>query len=171
VQPDNVDAVSEDLKGPLARRLLGLLPLAVYTCDAQGVITFYNQQAAKLWGRAPRIGDTDERFCGSFRLWRGDGTRLPHDQTPMAAALREGRAARNENVVIERPDGSRVSVLVNIDPIHDESGRVVGAINAFHDTSACLTANAAERTHEEGERNRLAAIVESSDDAIISIDM
>jgi PAS domain S-box-containing protein len=171
VRPDNIDSVREELKAPIARRLLGLLPVAVYTCDAHGVITFYNQQAAKLWGRAPRIGDTDDRFCGSFRLWRSDGTRLPHDQTPMAAAIRDGRTARNENVVIERPDGSRVSVLVNIDPIHDQSGRVVGAINAFHDTSACLTANAAERTHEEGERNRLAAIVESSDDAIISIDM
>jgi PAS domain S-box-containing protein len=171
VHPDNIDFVNEELKGPIARRLLGLLPVAVYTCDAHGVITFYNQQAAKLWGRAPRVGDTDQRFCGSFRLWRSDGTRLPRDQTPMAAAIRDGRAARNENVVIERPDGSRVSVLVNIDPIHDESGRIVGAINAFHDTSACITANAAERTHEEGERNRLAAIVESSDDAIISIDM
>jgi PAS domain S-box-containing protein len=171
VHPDNIDFVNEELKGPIARRLLGLLPVAVYTCDAHGVITFYNQQAAKLWGRAPRVGDTDQRFCGSFRLWRSDGTRLPHEQTPMAAAIRDGRAARNENVVIERPDGSRVSVLVNIDPIHDEGGRIVGAINAFHDTSACITANAAERTHEEGERNRLAAIVESSDDAIISIDM
>jgi PAS domain S-box-containing protein len=171
VHPDNIDFVNEELKGPIARRLLGLLPVAVYTCDAHGVITFYNQQAAKLWGRAPRVGDTDQRFCGSFRLWRSDGTRLPRDQTPMAAAIRDGRAARNENVVIERPDGSRVSVLVNIDPIHDEGGRIVGAINAFHDTSACITANAAERTHEEGERNRLAAIVESSDDAIISIDM
>jgi PAS domain S-box-containing protein len=115
------------------RRLVGLLPAAVYTCDADGTITFYNERAAELWGRAPKIGDTDERFCGAFRLFGGDGSPLAHCQTPMATAIAEDRPFRNEEVTIERPDGSRISVSVNIDPLRDGDGRVVGAINAFID--------------------------------------
>jgi PAS domain S-box-containing protein len=131
------------------RRLVGLMPAAVYTCDASGVITFYNEEAARLWGRAPSTGITDERFCGSFRLWLPDGTLLPHDRTPMAVALREGREFRAQSVTIERPDGSRIHVLVNIDPIRDAQGRVVGAINAFHDTTALMQTQHALRQSEE----------------------
>jgi PAS domain S-box-containing protein len=137
------------------------LPAAVYTCEASsGVITFYNKHAVRLWGRTPNLGDTDERFCGSLRLWRPDGTPLPHNQTPMAVALRDGHSFRNEEVLIERPDGTRINVLVNIDPIHDKTGRVAGAINAFHDITPLKQAEEAQA--------RLAAIVETSDDAIVS---
>ena len=137
------------------------LPTAVYICEApSGVIMSYNEQAVSLWGRTPNLGDTDERFCGSFRLWRPDGTHLPHDQTPMAVALRDGHSFRNQEVVIERPDGTRINVLVNIDPIRDTTGRVTGAINAFHDITPLKQAEVAKA--------RLATIVETSNDAIVS---
>jgi PAS domain S-box-containing protein len=119
------------------RTLLGLLPAAVYTCQApSGVITFYNEHAAELWGREPELGESGERFSGGFKLWRPDGTSLPHDQTPMAVAIRTNRAARAQELVIERPDGTRITALVNIDPIRDANGEVVGAINVFHDMTA-----------------------------------
>ena len=150
------------------RRLLGLLPIAVYTCAApSGIITFYNDHAVKLWGRAPSVGDSDERFCGSFKLWWPDGKALPHDQTPMAVALREGREFRNQEVVIERLDGTRITVLVHIDPIRDEDGRVVGAINAFHDTSALKQAEAALRESEE----RFRLVARAANDVIWEIDL
>jgi PAS domain-containing protein len=60
---------------------------ALYTCDATGMITYYNALAAELWGRKPEVGDTDERFCGSHMLYRVDGSFLPHDQSPMADVL------------------------------------------------------------------------------------
>jgi PAS domain S-box-containing protein len=139
----------------------GALSAAIYTCAApSGAITFYNEHAVKLWGRTPELGDTDERFCGSFKLWRPDGTFLPHDQAPMAVTLRDGHSFRNEEVVIERPDGTRIKVLVNIDPIHDAAGRVVGALNTFNDLTRLKQASEAQA--------RLAAIVETSDDAIVS---
>lgn len=141
------------------RRLVALLPAAVYTCEApSGRITFYNDRAADLWGRAPRLGDPEERFCGSFRLWQPDGEHLPHAETPMAVALRDGREFRNQEVSIERPDGSRIIVLVNIDPIRDESGRIAGAINVFHDVTALKAA--------EQERQRLLRLAQEHAEAV-----
>ena len=59
-------------------------PAAVYSIDASGVIQEFNRCAAELWGRSPALGDTDERFCGSHKLFRPDGSYMPHDQCPMA---------------------------------------------------------------------------------------
>ena len=66
------------------RTLFNLGPMAVYTIDTSGAIQEYNRQAAELWGREPALGDTDERFCGSFKMFRPDGSFMPHDQCPMA---------------------------------------------------------------------------------------
>ncbi len=148
----------------LTLRLMEMLPAAVYTCDApSGVITYYNRRAAELWRRAPAIGDTDQRFCGSLRLFRPDGKALPHAETPMAQVLDGGAPVRNQEVVIERPDGSRITVLVNIDSITNASGETIGAINVFEDITDLKRAEQASR--------QLAAIVESSEDAIISKDL
>ena len=140
------------------RRLAEVMPVGVYTCAApSGSITYYNQHAARIWGRAPEPGVTDERFCGSLRLFLPDGTYLPHAECPMAVALREGRAFRNEEVLIERPDGTRLTVLVNIDPIHDERGAVVAAINTFTDISELKAAQSSLRR----ERDNLETLLET----------
>ena len=113
--------------------VLEAIPTAVYLCAADGVIVRFNRRAAELWGRTPKAGDTDARFCGSFRLYHLDGRVLPHARTPMATALRTGRPQRDKEVVIERPDGSRIVASVHIDPLKDRHGRVQGAINCFQD--------------------------------------
>lgn len=116
------------------RSLLELLPVAVYTCEApSGTLLYYNRLAAELWGREPQIGDTDEKFCGSHRLYWPDGTPLPHASTPMANVLHGGPPVRGQKVWIERPDGTRILAQVNIDPLTDENGRLAGAINVFQD--------------------------------------
>ena len=43
------------------RRLLEKLPAGAYTCDADGLITYYNQHAVRLWGRAPKLADPVDR--------------------------------------------------------------------------------------------------------------
>jgi signal transduction histidine kinase len=118
------------------RTLFDLAPVAVYSCDASGVIQDYNNRAAELWGRKPELGDTDERFCGSFKLYRPDGSFMPHEQTPMGDVL-TGRtpATHDAEVHIERPDGSRIIVIVNIAPLKDDQGEITGAINCFYDVT------------------------------------
>jgi two-component sensor histidine kinase len=118
------------------RTLFELGPVAVYSCDASGVIQNFNRRAAELWGRAPALGETDEQFCGSFKLFGPDGGFMPHEQCPMAEVL-SGKIseARDAEVLIERPDGSRVTVVVNIRPLKNQYGEVTGAINCFYDIS------------------------------------
>ena len=67
----------------------------------------------------------------------------------MAVALREGSTFRNQEVLIERPDGVRLTALVNIDPIRDSAGNVIGAVNVFHDMSALKRAEQDLREQKE----------------------
>ena len=124
--------------------LIETLPAAVYVCNAEAVVVAYNRRAAELWGRAPSAGDTDEKYCGAHKLFRPDGTVLPHSETPMEWVLRTGKPARDMEVIIERPDTSRVTVLVNIAPLFCNDGKLVGAVNCFQDLSA----------HQRAERER-----------------
>ena len=106
------------------------LPLAVYVCDRDARIVGFNRRAVELWGREP---NPDERFCGSLRMIRADGSILPHHECPMADVLQTGVAVRDAGVIVERPDGSRVSVNVTIVPLTDATGQVSGAVNTFQD--------------------------------------
>ena len=109
------------------RELVDALPAAVYTTDAAGRITYFNEAAAALWGCRPELGKSE--WCGSWRIFRPDGRLLPHDQCPMAIALREGRPVRGEEAVAERPDGTRVPFLPFPTPIYDVTGTLIGAVN------------------------------------------
>ena len=117
-------------------RLLPEASVAVYSCDASGVIQYYNNRAAELWGRSPPVGDTVERFCGAFALYRTDGSFMPHEYCPMADVL-SGKVPGvfDAEVHVERPDKSRVIVIVNIAPMIDDDGKIVGAINSFYDVA------------------------------------
>jgi signal transduction histidine kinase/ActR/RegA family two-component response regulator len=99
------------------------------------------------------VGDTDERFCGSFKLYKPDGTFMPHAQCPMAQVVSgEILEARDAEVLIERPDGSRVTVIVNIRPLIGEAGEIIGAVNCFYDIT--------ERFRVERERKLQAQALE-----------
>ncbi|MGC2042601.1 MAG: HWE histidine kinase domain-containing protein, partial [Pseudolabrys sp.] len=113
------------------RELLGGLPAAVYTTDAAGRITYYNDAAAALWGHRPPLGTSE--WCGSWKLFWPDGTPLSHDQCPMAVALKENRAVRGMEAAAERPDGTRVPFIPYPTPIHDETGALIGAVNMLVD--------------------------------------
>lgn len=143
------------------RDLIQALPAAVYTCDERGRITLYNQAAVALWGREPEIGR--DLWCGSWKIYRPDGQPLPLDECPMALTLREGRPIRGREIVIERPDGTKRHVLPHPEPIWDDAGKVMGAVNMLVDITETKRAG-----HAVGQ---LAAIVKSSDDAIISKDL
>ncbi|MGB8648768.1 MAG: PAS domain S-box protein [Anaerolineae bacterium] len=115
------------------RELVELMPVAVYMCDASGLIANYNRSAAELWGREPRLLDPQERYCGSLKIYHPDGKWMPHEECPMARVLQTGLPKRNQELVVERPDGSRVIALANAIPFKNERGELVGAINCLLD--------------------------------------
>src|SRR5262245_38247762 len=129
-----------------AHELLEALPAAVYTTDAAGRITYYNQAAADLWGRRPTPGD--DQWCGSWRLYWPDGRPMRHDECPMAVALRESRPVRGVEAVAERPDGRRVPFIPYQTPLRDATGTVVGAVNMLVDISDRNAAETAARERE-----------------------
>src|SRR5580658_9824636 len=116
------------------RVLFELGPVAIYSCDATGLIREFNQRAAELWMAKPSEKDGNDRYCGAYKLHRLDGTTIAHDMCPMADVV-TGRipGAKDMEIVIERPDGSLINTIVNIVPLKDERGKITGAINCFQD--------------------------------------
>jgi PAS domain S-box-containing protein len=126
--------LGEILTGPtLSQTILETLAAAVYTCDHNGFITFYNKAASDLWGREPEIGK--DLWCGSWKIYTPDGKPMLLDECPMAKALKGRKPVRGEEVVVERPDGLRRHILPHPDPIFDSEGRVVAVVNMLVDIS------------------------------------
>lgn len=136
------DRTSEADSHALLRRyrdVVESLPAAVYTCDLEGRIVLFNQAAVTLWGRTPKIGH--DQWCGSWKIYRLDGTELPLDECTMAEALRSGCEVHGKEIIVERPDGTRRHVLPHPEPIRDADGQIVGAMNMLVDVT--------ERRHAE----------------------
>ena len=114
-------------------QLIDALPAAIYVTDPAGRITYFNEAAAALWGCRPKLHS--DQWCGSWRLYWLDGTPMPHDQCPMAIALKQGRAIRGGQAVAERPDGTRVPFMAFPTPLRDASGTLIGAVNMLVELS------------------------------------
>ena len=112
---------------------LDAVPTGLCVCGPSGVLVRYNQRAVELWGRAPRLGDPAELNGGAFRRYAADGSPLPFSSSPVATVLRTGETLLGAELSIERPDGSRVPVLMNAAPLKGASGRVEGAVCSFQE--------------------------------------
>jgi PAS domain S-box-containing protein len=134
---------------PVGRVLdaLAAMPVAAYSCDVDGRITYFNQRAEELWGRRPSLNDS-ERYCGSVSLSTVDGVPVPHNQCWMALALQNDRRYDGCEIVVSRPDGTRRNVLAYACPLHDDSGRLLGATNLLVDIT-----DRAQRESQRRERD------------------
>lgn len=116
-----------DKTGEHFKKLVQDLPAAVYSCDLDGHINFYNDAAVKVWGRKPDV--SKDLWCGSYKIFDTQGNPLAAEKSPMALSIKQGRAIISEEIIIERPDGSRSTVLVHPQPEYGLSGEITGAIN------------------------------------------
>src|SRR5487761_72562 len=138
------------------REMIDALPAAIYTTDAEGRLTHINPAAAQLSGRAPEL--RTDQWCVTWKLFWPDGTPMRHDECPMAVALKEGRILDGQEAIAERPDGTRFWFTPYPRLLRDAEGRIVGGINMLLDIT--------DRKGAESANNLMAAIVDSSDDAI-----
>src|SRR5258707_977010 len=134
---------------------LDRLPIGIYACDRDGIVVQYNRRAAELWGRS--LGEGRQRYCGSYKAYRAGGAPLPPSEAPMAQVLRTGLPMRDREIVIERPDGSRATILANVDPLFDGAGEIVGGVNCFQDITELKRSQEAlsEREHAEQRQKAL----------------
>jgi len=150
-----IKSISDNI---LSIQLLQALPVAVYTCDVRGSIQLFNEAAVELWGKKPVPGV--DKWCGAWKLYKADGSPIPPEEGPMARVLKGATIAENEELILEKPGGEKRFILANPRPLFDEAGQMSGAINLLVDIT--------ERKRGEIDTSRLAAIVQNSDDAIIS---
>jgi PAS domain S-box-containing protein len=113
---------------------------ALYSCDAAGVITYFNKKATDLWGCAPAPGETEEQFCGQIMSYRADGKYLPCERSPVADILSGKRPGiYDAEVCVKRPDGTQVGVRLSVVPIVDDQGTILGSVSTFRErTPSCL---------------------------------
>jgi PAS domain S-box-containing protein len=129
-----LDTALASLSGDLDwRAALDALPVPIYTTDARGAVTYWNRACALFAGREPRLGK--DKWCVTWQLYTTTGERLPHDQCPMATAIREKRAVRDEVAIALRPDGTRRAFTPYPTPLFDDAGELTGAVNLLIDVS------------------------------------
>eukprot|EP01118_Nematostelium_gracile_P019272 TRINITY_DN8885_c0_g1_i1.p1 TRINITY_DN8885_c0_g1~~TRINITY_DN8885_c0_g1_i1.p1 ORF type:complete len:663 (+),score=83.77 TRINITY_DN8885_c0_g1_i1:1859-3847(+) len=155
------DFVDIDKKNKQYQSLIEDSPLAIYTSDQDGRLTYFNPAAVQLWGRAPVMGE--DFWSGPWRIHFPDGRPMNLSDSPMAKALHQIARFENQEIVIERPDQTFKRLLVFAIPTFDDQGTFSGTQNTFVDITA--------KTSYETKQSVLSAIVESSDDAIISKDL
>ena len=129
--------------------VLDELAAPIYSTDRDGTLTYYNRACIRLAGRTPRIGT--DKWCVTWKIYTTQGKRLPHEECPMAVAIRERRAVRGVEAVAERPDGTRINFMPFPTPVFDDDGQLAGAVNLLLD----ITERGRPRWPDEGGRARL----------------
>ncbi len=113
-----------------------LMPTGICVCDVQGNVIFYNRRVPELLRFEPKVGQPWAAFTAGFKIFAPNGTPVSNETTPLMLAVREGRAFRDVELEIVRPDGSQFTASANIDPIRDPTGKLNGAIMVFLDVTA-----------------------------------
>ena len=150
--------------------LLAALPTPAYACSPDGRLIQYNDHAAALWGRRPKLNHSAERFCGSHAMFSGDGTPLAREASWMARALRDDAPYGEKEIIIARPDGSRRTVLSYVTPVHDADGTLVAATAVLVDvTQHAETRSAAQAALRASEAN-FRAFFDSKAIGIVQVD-
>lgn len=116
------------------RATLDELPAPIYTTDADGAVTYWNRACVQLAGRQPQLGQ--DKWCVTWKIYTTTGKFMPHDQCPMADAIRSRESVRGKVAIALRPDGSRIAFRPYPTPLFDGAGQFTGAINMLIDVSA-----------------------------------
>jgi PAS domain S-box-containing protein len=115
------------------RAVLDELPAPVYTTDADGAVTYWNRACIELAGRVPQLGQ--DRWCVTWQIYTTNGELMPHDQCPMAEAIKKRQEVRGKVAIALRPDGTRIAFRPYPTPLFDGDGNFTGAINLLIDVS------------------------------------
>jgi PAS domain S-box-containing protein len=145
------------LSDSVFRHVIEVLPVAIYTTDDQGRLTYFNPAAVKLSGRMPELGT--DKWCVTWKVFLPDGRPLPHDQCPMAVALKGAEVPTGIECIAERPDGSRFWFTPCPAVVRDAEGSIIAGVNLLVDITD--RKNAEMEAHEQ-----FRAIVETTPECV-----
>lgn len=127
------EALSALSSGSGWRAVLDELAVPIYTTDDEGAVTYWNRACVELAGREPELGR--DRWCVTWQIYATTGEFMPHDECPMAEAIKTRRQVRDKIAIALRPDGSRVAFRAYPTPLFDSEGSFTGAVNMLVDVS------------------------------------
>jgi PAS domain S-box-containing protein len=113
--------------------VLDELPVPIYITDSEGAVTYWNRACIDFAGRVPQLGR--DRWCVTWKIYTTTGEFMPHEQCPMADAIRRQSIVRDSIAIAERPDGSRRAFRPYPTPLFDAQGKLSGAINMLVDVT------------------------------------
>jgi PAS domain S-box-containing protein len=120
-------------------------------------ITLTNQRAIELLGRTPPSELPVHEHARQLKLLKPDGTMFEPEELPFSRTILHGETIHGMELLVERPDGSRLTLRASTAPLRDERGNIYAAVGVFDDITPM------KRTQEEleRERKRLQSIVET----------
>lgn len=145
---------------PRLQQALDILPVGAYFCDLQGVIRFFNVPALRIWGQAPRLDVLTDRLFGPVKTLHPNHSEFSLESSWITQALTTREPGQGQEALVCREEGTRCRVLAYGNPVFNQSGALIGAIGLLVEISP--------QSKIEKTRAQLSAIVESTDDAIIS---
>ncbi|MEO6225035.1 MAG: PAS domain-containing protein [Sphingomicrobium sp.] len=113
--------------------VLDQLPAPIYVTDCHGGVTYWNDACIAFAGREPMLGR--DRWCVTWKIFSTTGELIPHNQCPMAEAIRQQRIIRDTVAIAERPDGTRRAFRPYPTPLFDADGTMTGAVNMLIDVT------------------------------------
>jgi PAS domain S-box-containing protein len=125
-EPGGVDAVASP--GALLRAVIELTDDAVMTCDHEAIVTYFSENAERLFGRAP--GDVEHGPMGLLFA-----PHLRHEVDEVIARVGAGEHIRQFETEIIRPDGLPIPVSLSLAPLFDNEGAVLGQVVVARDVT------------------------------------
>jgi len=115
------------------RHIFDDLPTAIYLCDEKNQITYCNESAAETWGHSPIEHEPAEKLTNVYRLRNERGDRIDYRDSCMAIGLAQKRTFREQEIILERPDGTFRTLLVYVNPFDGGREFSSGTINVLID--------------------------------------
>ena len=114
--------------------LIDASPVGVVVFDARsGQVVSVNREARRIVGDLRLPGRSAKELLEVLRVRRADGREISLQEFPLAQMLREATTIRAEEIVLEVPDGRRVTTLVNATTINSEQGEVESLVVTLQD--------------------------------------
>jgi two-component system, OmpR family, phosphate regulon sensor histidine kinase PhoR len=109
------------------------IPMGVALTEPSGKAILVNEAGIALLGRGIDPNAKPEDVGKIYQFSKSDGSPYPTDELAYVAAQREGKAVTKDDVVVQHPDGAKITIRATSVPIKNAEGQIVSVISVFED--------------------------------------